>query len=274
VSHPRARPNGIITLLTDFGLTDPFVGIMKGVILARCPEARVVDLTHGIAPQDAVAGAFWLERSASWFAPGTVHVAVVDPGVGRGRAALAAYSDGRYFIGPDNGLLAFALERRDAEVRAIDLGALGLPSPSFTFHGRDVFAPAAAELVSGRVRFEALGAEFENPIGRIVPSADSSAQRVTGEVVVVDHFGNLITNIEAAPVLAYGEPRIAAAGTELRLVRTYSEARNGEAVALINAFSVLELAVRGGNARELLGFGRRTPVEAWDAAGSSLSRGG
>lgn len=258
-------PNGVITLLTDFGLSDPFVGVMKGVILARFPEARLVDLCHGIAAQDVIAGAFWLERSARWFAPGTVHVAVVDPGVGSARAALAVCSGGQYFIGPDNGLLSGALAKPGVEVRAIDLEALGLPAPSFTFHGRDVFAPAAAELAAGHVRFDALGSTFAEPIRELVPAAVASRWRVAGEVITVDHFGNLITNIEAAAIATFAEPRIAAGGAELRLVQTYSEAAEGESVAVINAFSVVELAARGGSAEARLGLGRRARVEAWDA---------
>jgi S-adenosylmethionine hydrolase len=148
-----------------------------------------------------------------------------------------------------------------------------LPDPSFTFHGRDVFAPAAAELASGRVGFEALGAGAAPPVRGIVPVALAAASRVAGEIVTADHFGNLITNIEASAIGAFSQPRIVAGGKELRLVRTYSEAEEGEAVALINAFSVLELAVRGGSARERLGLGRRAAVEAWDASVSPSGLG-
>ena len=129
--------SGVITLLTDFGTDDPFVGVMKGVILGRFPSARIVDLTHGIAPQDVAHGAFWLERSFRWFPAGTVHVAVVDPGVGTARAALAVRAAGHVFVGPDNGLLAGVIAcDRAAEVRAIDITLLGLPSAE-----RDVSRP-------------------------------------------------------------------------------------------------------------------------------------
>jgi S-adenosylmethionine hydrolase len=256
----RQAPSGVITLLTDFGSKDPFVGIMKGVIVARCPGARIIDLCHGIAPQDVVEAAFWLDRSYRWFPPGTVHVAVVDPGVGSQRTALALYAHGHYFVGPDNGLFSGPLGASDTEARTLDLQALGLAEPSRTFHGRDVFAPAAAELASGRLAFAALGRECASPRSDLLPRCSEGAAAIEGEVLTVDGFGNLITNIEADLVARLGPARAHVAGAECRLVGTYSEVAPGELAALINSFQTLEIAVRDGNAAGRLGARRGTRV--------------
>ncbi len=252
----KHKPCGVLTLLTDFGLKDPFVGVMKGVILGRFPEARIVDLCHGIRAQDLVEASFWLERSYVWFPEGTVHVAVVDPGVGSARGTLAIHADGHYFIGPDNGLFSGVLARaKDIEVRDIDIDELGLPEPSRTFHGRDVFAPAAAELASGHVAFRDIGAEKAPEISLDMPLPRRTEDQVEGHVITVDRFGNLITNIDQSLLSDFDEAWVCVGKVERRLRSTYAEAEPGEYVGVINSFGTLELARRNSSAAQALGAG-------------------
>jgi S-adenosylmethionine hydrolase len=257
--------NPIVALLTDFGTVDPFVGVMKGVILARCPSANVVDLTHAVLPQRISEAGFWLERTAPYFAEGTIFVAVVDPGVGTARSALAARAGQRIFVGPDNGVLAPALRRHeDAVVHAIDFSVLtrmGLPEPSHTFHGRDVFAPIAAELASGRLSVEQVGERRTSwePGGFAAPAITSEG--VTGEVVTVDEFGNLMTNIDEQALASFGdvstdELRVQVRSRVLTIGRTYADAVEGAHLAVIGAFGVVEIARRNGDASKTLGIGR------------------
>jgi S-adenosylmethionine hydrolase len=260
VTTPLPEPSRVITLLTDFGLTDPFVGIMKGVIASLFHDARVVDSCHGIQPQAVAEAAFWLERSFAYFPAGSVHVAVVDPTVGSTRSILAVAARGHYFLAPDNGLLAESIVRApDARVFALDLGRLGLRSPSATFHGRDVFAPVAARLASGALQLTAVGpAAAAAPC--VLGAPTKAGQWLTGEVVTVDRFGNLITNLERALVESSDARHVALGGRDIPIRRTYADAVPGELLALINAFEVLEVAERNGSAERRLGLGRRTPV--------------
>lgn len=252
----QAGAPGIITLLTDFGLVDPFVGVMKGVILSGFPAARIVDLCHGVPPQSVVEASFWLERSYGWFPPGSVHVAVVDPGVGSRRRIIALSAQGHQFLAPDNGLLPRRLlESSGAAVHEVDLDRLGLRPRSTTFHGRDVFAPVAAQLASGALAVAALGAPVApQPCLLEDPSADG--QRITGAVVTVDRFGNLITNLERAHVEAALSAYVLLGDRPIPLARTYADAHPGELVAVINAFDVVEVARRDGSAEAHLGLGR------------------
>jgi S-adenosylmethionine hydrolase len=257
----EARPSGIITLLTDFGLQQPFVGVMKGVILTRFPEARIIDLAHGVRPQDVIEAGFWLARSYGWFPRGTVHVVVVDPGVGSERGTLVLQADGHWFVGPDNGVMDGVLQRGPAlDAREIDLQRLGLASPSHTFHGRDVFAPVAAELAAGRCLFDAVGPVKHRVVGlpeaRLLRTADS----LQGRVVSVDHFGNLITNIDAGLLTDWPVATVRVADTPCPVRRTYSDAEPGQILALINAFGTLEIACRNASAAEILGLGRGATV--------------
>jgi S-adenosylmethionine hydrolase len=253
-----AVPSGIVTLTTDFGLSDPFVGVMTGAVLRRFPGARIVQLCHGIAPQDTCEAAFWLERAYGWFTPGSVHVAVVDPAVGTERAVLAAAIDGHWFVVPDAGLLGpRLLSQPDARVVAVRWERLGLPRPSATFHGRDVLAPVAALLASGEMTLADLGPETP-PRPSQLPLATRGDAGARGEVVVVDRFGNLISNVDGD-----GLPEgalVEIAGRVLRLARTYADAPTGGLVALVNAFGTVEVAVRDGSARDSLGIGRGTPL--------------
>jgi S-adenosyl-L-methionine hydrolase (adenosine-forming) len=263
------NPSGVITLTTDFGLQDPFVGVMKGRILARFSSARIVDLTHEVPAQRPREAGFWLSRCFEYFAVGTVHVAVVDPGVGTARAILCMVARGHALLAPDNGLLA-AIAARNSDAETFELAAsrlptLGIHRVSSTFHGRDIFAPIAAELASGRCAPEALG--DRRPIGADpedtgggLPDRPSDRRSVSGCVVTVDHFGNLITDIDAAQLEPFAEPQVNIAGRTLRLRRTYAEAQPGELLALINSFDVLEIAEREGNAAQTLGVARGAAV--------------
>ena len=265
-------PSGVITLLTDFGLSDPFVGVMKGVILSRFPNARVVDLCHGVRPQAIAEGAFWLERCHGWFPQGTVHVAVVDPGVGSARRVLAASISGHYFLLPDNGLLAGALmERHGARVLEVDLPKLGIVPASATFHGRDVFAPLASGLASGERHFEALGVPTR-PLPSLLPLPQRTPHGAAGEVLCVDHFGNLITNLGEALALETGAREVRIAGQSIPWLRTYADAPPGALLALINAFGVLEIAARDGSAESRLKVARGAAVEL-RGAGAAASSG-
>ena len=263
-----SRP--VVALLTDFGLDDPFVGIMKGVVLSRCPDATLIDLTHGIAPQAVTEGAFWLEHSVAWLPHGAIVLAVVDPGVGTARRPVVLGALGRIFVGPDNGLFAPVAARDPASLAyIIEPERLGLDVRSRTFHGRDVFAPVAAELAAGRLAPCDVGPRAERFEARALPRAIAKGAAVTGTVVTVDRFGNLITNIERRLVPA--GPAIAQIGAARAAVRTtYGEAAPGELVALVNAFDVLEVAVRDGSAARSLGVGRGAEV----VLRPTVSRGG
>jgi S-adenosylmethionine hydrolase len=255
---------GVITLTTDFGHTEPFVGVMKGVVLTRLPQARIVDLTHEIPSYSPREAGFWLSRCFEYFPPGTVHVAVVDPGVGTPRDIVGICCRGHVLLAPDNGLLE-PIARCDAQalklrLTAASLAPLGLSPPSATFHGRDIFAPVAAELAAGRLEFAALGP----PAGDLVPSRGQDPSfdhgSLQGSVVTIDHFGNLITNIEARELARFSRPRVRVAGRDLPVLRTYGEAKPGEYLALANSFGLLEIAQSGGNAARSLSATRGTTV--------------
>jgi S-adenosyl-L-methionine hydrolase (adenosine-forming) len=246
----------IVALLTDFGTADPFVGVMKAVIWGRCPGASIVDLTHAVSPQNVVEGAFWLERTFKWFGAGSVFVAVVDPGVGTDRRALVVEAHDRVFVGPDNGLLAASvLSDAQRRVYEIDVVKAGLPAPSRTFHGRDVFAPVAAEIAQGRIRpsdFALTRDLAPSP----VPELAVLAEQVEGTVVTVDRFGNLITNITAESIATIDRPCLRIADLELPIRETYSDVAPGHCLALLNAFDTVEVAQRDGSAAALLNLGR------------------
>jgi S-adenosyl-L-methionine hydrolase (adenosine-forming) len=260
----RTSPSGVITLTTDFGQRDPFVGVMKGVILGRCPQASIVDLTHEILVYWPAEAGFWLVRSFEYFPAGTVHVAVVDPGVGTARDIVALVARGHVFLAPDNGLLApVATRSPDARIIRIGEGQLarfGIRAPSATFHGRDIFAPIAAELAAGRCRPEELGTPVPSLVPSWVDEPDVQRGSVSGVVITIDHFGNLITNIESRLLAGLTDPVVHAGGHVLTLRRTYGEVRPGEYLALVNSFGVLELARAEQSAAAGLGLGRGAPV--------------
>jgi S-adenosylmethionine hydrolase len=253
--------DGIVTLITDFGLRDPFVGVVKGAVLTRCAQATLVDLTHDIEPGLVADAAFWLAQAYPWFPEGTVHLAVVDPGVGTSRAPLVARSGGHTFVGPDNGLFEVVARRAASfECRRIDIERLGLPTPSRTFHGRDVFAPVAGLLAAKSLAFEAVGPRHEPVETAFVPEARRMPERIEGEVVVVDRFGNLVTNVEGAWLRELGRVRIEIGERELSLVGTYGDLFPGDCAAVVGSFGQIEIVQGGGSAALALGAQRGTPL--------------
>jgi S-adenosyl-L-methionine hydrolase (adenosine-forming) len=249
----------LITLTTDFGLRDPFVGIMKGVLLSICPSARLVDLTHEVPPQDILAGGWALEAAMPFFPPGTVHLAVVDPGVGSARRALAIRAGGHYFVGPDNGLFTFALDRTGWTAVSVIAPEYRLAEVSQTFHGRDVLAPAAAYLAGG-VPLERLGPMVSDPKRLRRPGCRLEGGELLGEVLDADRFGNLITSIPAArlaEIPGSGGLGLEVAGRRLRgPVAAYAEGGDGEPAVIVGSTGRLEIFVRGGSARDRLGVDR------------------
>jgi S-adenosylmethionine hydrolase len=186
----------IITLTTDFGLQDHYVGAMKGVILTRCPQAHIVDITHDIPPFSLYGGAYAIDQAAPLFPPGTIHVVVVDPGVGTDRKALLVECQQQFFVAPDNGVLSLTLARPGRSIaREITNRDLWLPHPSSTFHGRDIFAPTAAALASGIAEPDDVGPLLEN-IQQLPGLAPIKLERGAwgGKILSVDRFGNVITN--------------------------------------------------------------------------------
>jgi len=261
-------PSGVITITTDFGHQGPFVGVMKGIILTRLRDARIIDLTHEIVVHWPAEAGFWLARAYGYFPRGTVHVAVVDPGVGTARNIVAVEAGGHLFIAPDNGLLAPVVSRvagaRVVRLSNAGLARLNVQRPSATFHGRDIFAPVAAELAAGRCRLEELG----DPLATLVPSwVDEPAvelRSVSGVVISIDHFGNLITNIDAPLIERFRLPLVHAGNHSFPLLRTYGDARPGEYLALVNSFGVVEIARAENSAAEGLGLNRGAPVVVRD----------
>jgi S-adenosylmethionine hydrolase len=260
----QAKPSGVITITTDFGHQGPFVGVMKGCILTRFPAARIVDLTHEIVVHWPAEAGFWLARAFEYFPAGTVHIAVVDPGVGTSREIVAVSACDHVFLAPDNGLLAPIVSRcPDASVIRFDaqrLTRFGLHRPSATFHGRDIFAPIAAELAAGNCLVSDLGP----PAGELVPSwvdePTVDASGVTGLIITIDHFGNLISNIDGTLVARYRQPLVQAGNRTFPLLRTYGDAQPGDYLALVNSFGVLEIARAEQSAAEGLGLSRGAPI--------------
>jgi S-adenosylmethionine hydrolase len=232
----------VITLLTDFGIRDSYVGEIRGRLLTLAPGAMLADITHDIAPADVPAGAYVLDRSWRAFPTGTIHLAVVDPGVGSERRGLALRAGGHFFVGPDNGLFTGLADSAD--------GGVALPAPAgaaATFHGRDVFAPAAAALATG-VSLDALGAALHGDLVRLRrPQPVGDGASLIGEVVYIDRFGTLVTNLAAA------SGPIEVAGTAVPLRRTFSDVASGELVAMPGSGGTIEIALRDGSATEQLG---------------------
>lgn len=251
----------LVTFLSDFGHEDWFVGVVHGVLHEICPAARVVDLTHQVVPGRIAHGAFVLEIAAPDFEPGTIHLAVVDPGVGTERRALAVRARGQLFVGPDNGLLEWALADPEAEVHAITERRYARSPVSRTFHARDLFAPAAAHLAAGEplARF---GPRIDDPVRGASTAPRQRDGELIGQVMVVDRFGNAITNLteharREAGFTDGAEPalEVIAAERVLRgLSRAYGDAPVGTLVALVGSSGRLEIAQVGGDAAERLGL--------------------
>jgi hypothetical protein len=241
---------------------------MTGVIITRFAEARVIDLAHDIPAHWPPEAGFWLSRSYAYFPTGTVHVAIVDPGVGTDREILLAAKDGHLFIAPDNGLLAPILESADKICRLRDdaITRIGADAPSLTFHGRDIFAPIAAELAAGRIAVGDIGVETSEWVPGWLEDPESGNGRVSGVVVTVDAFGNLITNIDASLVAGFEKPVVSIAGHYIAMKPTYGRVQPGEYLALVNSFSVVEIARSEDSAAEGLGCGRGAPVIVRDGS--------
>jgi S-adenosylmethionine hydrolase len=257
-----ARPT--LALLTDFGSRDHYAGAMKGVALSICPDATLVDITHDIPPHDVLAGALELAAAYQYFPAGTIFVAVVDPGVGSARRGLAAEAGGYRFVAPDNGLLTLVF-RQTPPTTVVELTErrYARPTVSRTFEGRDRFAPAAAWLAMG-IELTALGRALTDwrPLEVAEPAVSDDA--IAGEVLRVDRFGNLMTNVRRdlfERLAAAGAIDIAiGAHTVGKVVATYAEVEGGEVCALFGSSDHLEVAINGGSAAERLGVGRGTPV--------------
>ena len=251
----------IVTLLTDFGTADSYVAELKGVILSGAPGATLVDLTHEVPAGKVMAAQYVLSRAWHRFPAGTVHLVVVDPGVGTERRALAAECGGHRFVAPDNGVLSGL----SPEARFVSLPIA--PGISATFHGRDVFAPAAARLAggggggAGGARLEDVGSAIADPIRSPLPTPLLLEGWIAGEVVYVDRFGTLITNIPGAQVRRIATIMIAetAVGS---LRRTFADVASGEVVAFVGSGGTVEIAVRDGSAAQRLGFTVGAPVRA------------
>jgi len=262
----------IITLTTDFGYADPYVGVMKGVMLGINRAATFVDLTHGVEAQNIRQAALALAYAAPWFPGGTIHLAVVDPGVGTQRKALVAETGGHYFVGPDNGIFTMVMARA-GRWRAHEIAnpELSLPEISGTFHGRDVFAPAAAWLSRGEPALEAFGPPVAEPVRLALPHASRSASNlIEGEIVHIDHFGNAVTNIGRELVDQVereldpndGLEITVAHGAAPGLVKTYSDAPDTTSLwATFSSGGDIELFVRRGSAARLFGLKAGDHVE-------------
>lgn len=265
----RSPSGPIITLLTDFGLRDVYVGVMKGVIAGIAPSARVIDLTHEIPPQDIRAADFCLLCAFPFFPRGTIHVAVVDPGVGTERRAVAVALEEAVLVGPDNGIFSGLLQRKEVKAAVIlNRTEFWLSErPGFTFHGRDVFAPVAAHLASG-VDLCKLGTPVDpSTLVRLdFPLWTETAGGFSGLIQYVDAFGNLVTNIPGH--LVEGRTwRIRAADHDLPGKRTYGDVSPGAPLALTGSHGFVEIAVNGGNANVLLSLNVGDPVQVLLSAG-------
>jgi len=258
----------IITLTTDFGLNDHFVGTMKGVILAIVPNAQIVDICHSVQPFDILDGALTIAQAYPYYPAHTVHLVVVDPGVGSARRPILASSEEHNFIAPDNGVLSlmYAREKR-MSVRHITSDHYFLPEPSNTFHARDVFSPVAAHLSKG-VAADRFGEEITDYVRFGAPRPKSVDERtLRGVVLKVDRFGNLITNItpQDVPKLFDADPpafkiAIGSKAPATRICANYAEGSPGEVFGILGSMGFLEVATNRGSAFQLLGAGKGSPV--------------
>jgi len=247
-----------LTLLTDFGLRDAFVGMMKGVIYGIAPDVRIVDISHHIQPQNILQGAVVLADSYRFFPPGSIHLAVVDPGVGTARAGMAAQIGEHFFVAPDNGLLSGVLEgtvKNGEAVRAFRLenNRYWLARISRTFHGRDIFAPVAAHLANG-IPLEAFGHRLDNPVRIDIPRAERTETGWLAEVLMSDIFGNVITSLTDQQLGGAIIEEVQIGGVKIWQVSdTYGEAESGALIALIDSSGRLSISQVNGSAVDLLG---------------------
>lgn len=282
LSEPRTIP--VIALLTDFGLEDTYVGVMKGVMLSICPTARLIDLTHAIAPQNVRQAAYTLLSAFAYMPPHTIFVAVVDPGVGSARKPIAIETSHGVFIGPDNGLFSYLLKHIEVrQIVALQNPQFMLSEVSATFHGRDVFSPAAAHIANG-VPLDQLGALLHKIEWLELPRFEITPQAIHGEVLAIDRFGNITTSIgrlhwgqddllrliplfgipsttEEVPPIRPESCAVQIGTTRIEpLGLTYSAVPKGDMLALINSAGCLEVAINQGNAAQRLKTATGDPV--------------
>ena len=257
-------PDPILTLTTDFGLSDHYVGVMKGVILGICPRARIVDISHDVTPFEIAEGAFTVAQAYRYFPKKTVHVVVVDPGVGTARRPILMEAAGQYFVGPDNGVLSMVYSREKHRIRAIANEEYYLKPVSQTFHGRDVFAPAAAHLAAGvapaqmgKIVADYLRPSFEKP-------SQSGKRTWVGRILKIDRFGNLITNFHVGefPDLERKNVEMAIGPTHVSVMaRNYAECGPGELFLIFGSSGYLEVSTSQGSAAKAIGCQTGAPAE-------------
>lgn len=258
----------IITLTTDFGLKDGNVGVMKGVIMGIAPHVQILDLSHNISPQNVPEAALILKRSLPYFPPGAIHVVVVDPRVGTARRPIAARLGHQRIVGPDNGLLTMALLQAENEGWPVEIVHTSkpeywLPDVGHVFHGRDIFAPIAAHLANG-VELQELGSQIDDPVRLILPQPERTEKGWRGEVIHIDHFGNISSNIRIEHLGEPGKLAIHLCETEIRgMVHTFGERQQGDLVALYGSTGNLIVSVVNGNAAQRLGAKLGDPVEVY-----------
>lgn len=250
------KASGFITLMTDFGLADGFVATMKGVIYSINPKAIITDITHEINPYNLLGASFIFNSVYRFFPKGTVHVVVVDPGVGSERRPLAIETENYYFVAPDNGVLSLAIENEKV-LKIVELSKpkYFLSEISNTFHGRDIFAPVSANLSLG-VKLDLMGNRVDDIVKISAPEPKISENEIIGEIIYIDRFGNLITNVSQDLIkkLSAGKSIIIIAGnkTIMKISRSYADAPIGQLLAIYNSFGNLEIAVNTGNASKTL----------------------
>jgi S-adenosyl-L-methionine hydrolase (adenosine-forming) len=256
----------IVTLMTDFGLKDGNVGVMKGVIWGIAPHVQICDLSHLIGPQNVMEAALILARSAPYFPPGTIHVVVVDPGVGTSRRPIAAQVGAQRFVLPDNGLLTPLIEKAELESQPVEFVHLDkpeywLPEVSHVFHGRDIFSPVAAHLASG-VPLAVLGSPLDQAVRLELPRPRPTRAGFHGEIIHIDHFGNIATNIRREHLEDVRELVVRLSGQDVPgLARTFGERSAGDLVALYGSTGSLIVSVVNGDAARRLGARVGDPVE-------------
>lgn len=257
-------PRSIVTLTTDFGLADHFTGVLKGVILGICPQAQIVDISHQISPFEITEAAFVVSEAYRHFPKKTVHLVVVDPGVGSARRPILMEAAGQYFVAPDNGVLAMIYGREKHRVRAITAERYFRKPVSQTFHGRDIFAPVAAHLAKG-----VAASRFGRLVSDYLRLAFEKPQRTgkrywTGTVLKIDRFGNLISNyhVDDFPDIGARTFELAAGPHRIqRLARSYAECAPGEPFLIVGSSGYYEVSVNQGHAAKLLGFGVGAPLD-------------
>jgi hypothetical protein len=251
-----------ISMLTDFGLQDEFVGVMKGVIWGIAPDVNIADITHAVPPQNVLHGALVLGRAYRYFPAGSIHLAVVDPGVGTARRGIALRVGEHTFVGPDNGLFTVPLSSGEpVEAVSLDNPAYRLSAVSRSFHGRDLFAPAAAYLASG-VPLQALGEPVTDPVILEIPKPLRIANIWKAQVLLVDAFGNLITNLTEADLQGQTVAEIRCQGQVMHGVEvTFGSRQPGELMAMFDSTGSLSLCVVNGSAAQRLSAGPGTPLE-------------